>query len=53
MNSVQYQTFDNIEIILVDDFSVDNTTKIIENYQKYDERIILLKNKKNKGTFFK
>ena len=52
MNSVQYQTFDNIEIILIDDFSVDNTTKIIENYQKDDERIILLKNKKNKGTFF-
>ena len=50
LRSIQNQMFDNIEIILVDDFSEDNSIKRIEIYKKEDERIILLKNKKNKGT---
>lgn len=50
IRSIQNQFFDDIEIILVDDFSTDNCVKLIEKYQKNDERIILLKNKKNKGT---
>ena len=50
LRSIQNQNFDEIEIILIDDFSEDNTVNIIENLQKYDERIILIKNKKNKGT---
>ena len=51
LRSIQNQFFDDIEIILVDDFSNDNSIKLIEEYQKNDERIILIKNKKNKGTF--
>ena len=51
LRSIQNQNFVNIEIIFVDDCSKDNSTKIIENYQKEDERILLIKNKKNKGTF--
>ena len=51
LRSIQYQNFYNIEIILVDDFSLDNSVEIIKQYQKLDERIILIKNKKNKGTF--
>ena len=50
LRSLQNQNYDNIEIILVDDFSEDNSIKVIERYKKEDERIILLKNKKNKGT---
>ena len=50
--SIQYQNFVDLEIILIDDFSKDCTVKIIEEYQKIDKRIILLKNKINKGTFF-
>ena len=50
LRSLQNQNYDNIEIILVDDFSEDNSIKRIESYKKEDERIILLKNKKNKGT---
>ena len=50
MRSIQNQFFDDIEIILVDDSSTDNSVKLIEKYQKEDERIILLKHKKNKGT---
>ena len=51
LNSIQFQTFNNIEILLVDDYSIDNSVKIIEEYKKNDERIILIKNRKNKGTF--
>ena len=49
--NIQNQNYKDIEIILVDDCSKDNTVKMIEEYQKIDQRIILLKNKKNKGTF--
>ena len=51
IKSIQYQYFKDIEIILVDDFSIDNSVAIIEKYQKEDQRIILIKNKKNRGTF--
>jgi glycosyltransferase involved in cell wall biosynthesis len=50
LRSIQNQFFDDIEIIIVDDFSMDNSIKLIEEYQKEDERIILIKNSKNKGT---
>lgn len=50
IKSIQNQNFDNIELILVDDNSNDNSIKKIENYEKEDERIVLIKNKKNKGT---
>ena len=40
----------DIEIIFIDDCSDDKSIRIIENYMKNDERIILIKNKKNKGT---
>ena len=50
LRSVQNQFFDDIEIIIVDDYSKDNSTILIDEYKKFDERIILLKHKKNKGT---
>ena len=50
LRSIQNQFFDNIEIILIDDYSSDNSIKIIEKLQKDDKRIILLKHKYNKGT---
>ena len=40
----------NIELIFVDDCSEDNSIEIIERYKNNDSRIILIKNKKNKGT---
>jgi glycosyltransferase involved in cell wall biosynthesis len=51
LRCIQQQTFQDIEIIFVDDCSSDNGVKIIEENKKDDERIILIKNKKNKGTF--
>jgi glycosyltransferase involved in cell wall biosynthesis len=50
LRSIQNQYFDNVEIIFVDDFSSDNSVKTIENYQIEDERILLIKHNKNKGT---
>ena len=48
LRSIQNQFFDNIEIILIEDFSLDNSIKIIEKLQKDDERIVLIKHKKIK-----
>ena len=50
LRSIQNQFFDDIEIIIVDDFSMDNSISLIKEYQKEDERIILIKHNKTKGT---
>jgi glycosyltransferase involved in cell wall biosynthesis len=50
IRNIQNQDFNDIEIILVDDCSNDNTINIIENMQKVDKRIILIKHHVNKGT---
>ena len=50
MRSIQNQFFDDIEIIFVDDYSYDKSVNIIERLRQSDKRIILLKNKKNRGT---
>lgn len=51
IHNIRNQKFNDIELIFIDDSSEDNSVKIIENFQKNDERILLIKNKKNKGTF--
>ena len=51
LTSIQYQSFQDLEIILVDDGSCDPTSESIEKYKNIDKRIVILKNKKNKGTF--
>ena len=50
IRSIQNQFFDDIEIIFIDDCSIDDSVKVIEENKKKDERIILLKQKVNKGT---
>ena len=40
LRSVQNQSLKNIEIIIVDDCSLDNTTEVIEKYMIEDKRII-------------
>lgn len=49
IRSVQNQLFKNIEIIIVDDYSSDDSIKVIQKYQKDDNRIILLKHDENYG----
>ena len=50
LRSIQNQFFDDIEIILIDDFSLDKSAQIIETIKKEDERIIFIKHNENKGT---
>lgn len=50
LRSVQNQYLKDFEIIIVDDYSTDNSLEILENYQKEDNRIILLKHSYNYGT---
>ena len=49
LRSVQNQSLKNIEIIVIDDCSLDNTTEVMERYMKEDNRIRYLKNQSNKG----
>ena len=42
----------DIEILLIDDFSSDNSLIKIEQLQKEDNRIKIIKNNKNKGALF-
>ena len=42
----------DIEILIVDDYSEDNSLEIINQLQKEDERIKLIRNKKNKGALY-
>ena len=51
LRSIQNQSFKNIEIIFCDDYSYDNSSLLIEEYQKEDKRIVLIKHEKNVGTF--
>ncbi len=50
--SIESQSFEDFEIIYVDDCSKDNSTKLIKEFQKIDERIRLFINKKNRGTLY-
>ena len=54
LRSIQNQSLKNIEIIIVDDCSLDNSVELIKEYQKEDPRIILLEKLKEnikKNTF--
>ena len=50
--SIYAQSFKNIEIIYVDDYSTDNSTKLIQSFQKLDKRIKLFINNENRGTLY-
>jgi len=50
LDSLINQTYTNIEIIVVDDASNDNSVEIVKHYMAKDTRIKLWVNKKNKGV---
>ena len=50
LDSVVNQVYKNLEIIIVDDASEDNTKKIIKEYADKDERIQPFYQSKNKGV---
>ena len=41
LKNIQIQSFYDLEIIFIDDCSMDNSVKLIEEYQKIDERLII------------
>jgi len=50
IESVLSQTYQNWEMLIIDDCSTDNSTEIIEKYIKQDTRIKLFKTKCNSGS---
>jgi glycosyltransferase involved in cell wall biosynthesis len=52
IRSVQNQNVKNIEIILVNDLSPDNSLSIIQEMQKEDKRIKIINNTKNMGVLY-
>lgn len=50
VDSALCQTYQNIELLIIDDFSSDSTGQIAEEYIKQDRRVRLLKNNKNLGV---
>lgn len=51
LNSILQQSYSNLEIILIDDGSTDNSGKICDNYAKKDKRIKVI-HQPNKGVSF-
>ena len=52
LRSVQNQKMKDIEIILVDDNSSDDSLNIIENFFKYDKRIRIIENRHNRKILY-
>jgi len=52
ISSIQNQEFKDIEIIIIDDQSTDNSTILVEDLIKNEPRITFYKNQENKGVLF-
>ena len=52
LRSVQTQKMKDIEVIIVDDNSSDDSLEIIQNYMKNDKRIKLIKNNETRRILF-
>jgi glycosyltransferase involved in cell wall biosynthesis len=50
IESILNQTFQDFELVLVNDKSTDNSLRIIKEYMKKDKRIKLINNKENLGS---
>lgn len=47
IESVLKQTYKNWELIIIDDYSIDNTFDIIKKYQENNHKIKIIRNKRN------
>lgn len=50
LTSILKQTFKNFEIIVINDFSSDNSLNIIKKFQEKDKRVKIINNHKNIGA---
>ena len=52
IRSIIAQSYTNWELLIVDDCSTDNSTEIIREIQKKDDRIKLFVNESNRGAAY-
>lgn len=52
LNSVLSQSYRNIEVVVVDDASPDNTSEVAEQYVKQDDRVRYFRHEKNQGNAY-
>lgn len=52
LDSIIHQTYSNLEIIVINDGSSDDSSEILENYARIDSRILLINHEMNKGLVF-
>ena len=50
--SIQNQDFKDIEIVIIDDGSIDNSVNLTKELMKTEPRIVLYENKENKGILY-
>lgn len=51
IDSLAKQTYQNVEFVFVDDTSYDNTSLILQNFKRADNRVIYIRHESNQGTF--
>ena len=51
LDSILTQSYSNLEIVLVNDGSTDNTLKIVEDIAQHEQRLRII-NKQNSGAYF-
>ncbi|WP_018930753.1 glycosyltransferase [Gracilibacillus lacisalsi] len=51
LRALTTQSWQNLEIMVVDDCSTDHTLEVVENYLKKDNRIKLMQNTQNSGAY--
>src|SRR3989344_5225501 len=52
IESVLGQSFDDFELIIINDGSKDNSSAIIKDFQNKDKRIVFIENKENRGLIY-
>lgn len=52
IRSVLNQTHTNLELLIVDDHSTDNSLKIISKFAKFDPRVRVFRNIERRGTYW-
>ena len=52
LESVLNQDYQNMEVIIVDDCSTDNTFEVVRSFKQKDKRIKYFRHKKNKGNAY-
>lgn len=52
LSSLQNQSFEDFEVICINDCSTDKSRKILEEYAQKDNRIKIIDNEENKGAAF-